>query len=165
MNYRIKLTKLLVVGLFGFIALTGCKPSDSTIAENVKSKVSALAQGVTVDVKDGVVTLGGQVADDATKAAVESSLQGVKGVKSVVNDITVPPPPAPTPAVTINPDEVLRKTVDSVLAAKGFKGITATVNNGEVKLSGEVKKADLPKVLQAAHEAKPKKVTHDLKIK
>ena len=75
MNYRIKLTNLLAAGLFGFILLAGCKPSDSAIAEDVKSKVSPLAQGVTVDVKEGVVTLGGQVADDATRAAAEAAVQ------------------------------------------------------------------------------------------
>jgi osmotically-inducible protein OsmY len=148
---------LLLVTYF----FTACKPSDSKIAEAVTSKVSAVAQGLTVDVKDGIVTLGGQVADDATKAAVAAALTGIKGVKSVVNNITLPPPPPP---VIINPDDVLRKTVDSVFAAKGIKGITSTVSAGVVTLTGDVKKSDLVKVMQVANEAKPKKVLNQMKI-
>ena len=46
----------------------------------------------------------------------------------------------------------------SAFDAKGIKGITATVSNGEVTLTGDVKKADLQKVMQVANESKPKKV-------
>jgi hyperosmotically inducible protein len=151
------------VALFVTFLFAACKPSDASIAESVKSKISTVAQGLTVDVKDGVVTLGGQVADDATKAAVASALTGLKGVKSVVNNITLPPPPPP-PVVQVNPDDVLRSTIDAAFAAKGIKGVTATVNQGVVTLTGDVKKADLQKVLQVANEAKPKKVMNQLKI-
>ncbi len=153
---------LVITGLLFFIA--GCKPSDSAIAESVTSKVNTIP-GVTVAVTDGVVTLSGQVSDDAAKAAAETAAQDVKGVKSVVNNLTVPPPPPPpTPAVVINPDDVLRGGLDSAFAAKGFKGITATVNDGVVTLTGNVKKADLTKVMQAANELKPKKVVNNLTI-
>jgi osmotically-inducible protein OsmY len=162
MNYK-TLTRQLMVAIFACsLLLFSCKPSDSAIAESVKSKVSAVTQGLAVDVKDGVVTLSGEVADDATKAAVESALQGIKGVKSIVNNITVPPPPPPP--VQINPDDVLRNSIDAAFAAKGIKGITATVSNGEVTLTGDVKKADLARVMQVANEAKPRKVTNQMKI-
>jgi hyperosmotically inducible protein len=156
------LLKGMVVALCVSFLFAACKPSDSSIAESVKSKISSVAQGLTVDVKDGVVTLGGQVADDATKAAVAAALTGLKGVKSVVNNISIPPPPPPP--VVINPDDVLRSTVDSVFMAKSIKGITASVANGVVTLTGDVKKADLVKVMQVANEAKPKKVVNQLKI-
>ncbi len=162
MNYRIKLTKLLFTGLVASLLLSACKPSDSKIAENVKSKVTPVAPAVAAVVKDGVVTLSGEVADEATKAAAETAVQGIKGVKSVVNNITLPPPPPPV--VTINPDDVLRTTIDAAFTAKGIKGITASVSNGEVTLTGEVKRADLTKVMQVANEAKPKKVVNQMKI-
>lgn len=152
---------MLGLALVMTILFTACKPSDSAIAESVKSKISAVTQGLTVDVKEGVVTLTGQVADDATKAAVESALQGIKGVNSVVNNITVPPPPPP---VQINPDDVLRTTIQAAFDAQGIKGITAAVSNGEVTLTGDVKKADLQKVMQVANESKPKKVINQMKI-
>ena len=148
-----------IAGFLIFFA--ACTPKDSDIAESVKAKVSAIA-GVSVDVKDGVVTLSGQVADDASKTAAETALQGIKGVKSVVNNLTVPPPPPPP--VVINPDDVLRSGIEAALSAKGFTGITATVNNGEVILRGSVKKADLVKVMQAANELKPKKVINQMTI-
>jgi osmotically-inducible protein OsmY len=150
---------LIITGFLFFVS--ACKPSDADIAESVKAKVSAMA-GVAVDVKDGIVTLSGQVADDASKTAAETALQGLKGVKSVVNNLTVPPPPPPP--VVINPDDVLRKGLDDAFAAKGIKGITASVNNGEVTLTGNVKKADLPKVMQAANELHPKKVINQMSI-
>ncbi len=151
---------LLVITGFLFL-VAACKPSDSAIAESVKTAVNTIS-GVSVDVKEGVVTLSGQVADDASKAAAETAVQAVKGVKSVVNNLTVPPPPPPP--VVINPDDVLRSGIDSVFAAKGFKGITASVNNGEVTLTGNVKKADLQKVMQAANELKPRKVINQMTI-
>jgi len=162
MNYRTKFMQMLGLALAVTILFTACKPSDAAIAEAVKTKISSVSQGLVVDVKEGVVTLTGQVADDATKAAVESALQGVKGVKSVVNNTTVPPPPPPP--VQINPDDVLRSTIQSAFDAKGIKGITATVSNGEVTLTGDVKKADLANVMQVANESKPKKVNNQMKI-
>lgn len=164
MIYRIKLTKLLTTGLVMSFLLSACTPSDSKIAEAVKSKITAVAPSAMVDVKDGVVTLSGEVADAATKTAAETAIQGTKGVKSIVNNLTLPPPPPP-PVVTINPDDVLRKTIDSAFTAKGIKGITVAVSNGEVTLTGDVKRADLTKVMQAANESKPKKVINQMKIK
>ena len=161
MKFSFSTIKGIGMALALSVLFAACKPSDSKIAEDVKAKVSAVAQGLSVDVKDGVVTLGGQVADDATKAAVAAALTGIKGVKSVVNNITLPPPPPP---VVINPDDVLRKVVDSVFSAKGIKGITATAAAGVVTLTGDVKKADLVKVMQVANEAKPKKVLNQMKI-
>ena len=86
-------------------------------------------------------------------------------IEASVKSITVPPPaPPPAPAVVINPDDVLRTGLDSAFAAKGIKGVTATVSNGEVTLTGNVKKADLTKVMQAANELKPKKVNNKMTI-
>jgi hyperosmotically inducible periplasmic protein len=162
MNYRSKFMQMLGLALAVTILFTACKPSDAAIAEAVKTQISTVTQGLMVDVKEGVVTLTGEVADDATKAAVESALQGIKGVKSVVNNTTVPPPPPPP--VQINPDDVLRSTIQSAFDEKGIKGITATVSNGEVTLTGDVKKADLQKVMQVANESKPRKVNNQMKI-
>jgi osmotically-inducible protein OsmY len=145
------------------LLFASCKPSDEKIAEAVKAKIGAVASTVNVSVADGVATLTGEVKDDATKAAAETALQGIKGLKSVVNSLTVPPPPPPP--VVINPDDVLRKGVDSVFAAKSIKGVTAAVAEGVVTLTGTIKKSELTKVMQAANELKPKKVLNQLTIK
>jgi osmotically-inducible protein OsmY len=149
--------------ILGFaLVFAACKPSDAKIEESVKAKVSAVAPSATVSVKDGVVTLGGEVNDEATKSAAQAATDGIKGVKSVVNNMTVPPPPPPP--VVINPDDVLRNSIDSAFKAKGITGITAAVSNGEVTLTGNVKKADLQKVMQAANEIKPKKVVNQMVV-
>jgi len=162
MNNRAYLSKILVFAMAVSVLFTACKPNDSAVAESVKAKISAVAQGLAVDVKNGVVTLTGTVADDATKAAVEAALQGVKGVKSVVNSLSVTPPPPP---VVINPFEELRKGIQSAFDSKGIKGVNFNIDTaGIVTLTGTVKKADLAKVLQAANESKPKKVINNLNI-
>lgn len=162
MNNRAYLSKILVFAMAVSVLFTACKPNDSAVAESVKAKISAVAQGLAVDVKNGVVTLTGTVADDATKAAVEAALQGVKGVKSVVNSLSVTPPPPP---VVINPFEELRKGIQSAFDSKGIKGVNFNIDTaGIVTLTGSVKKADLAKVMQAANEAKPKKVINNLNI-
>lgn len=145
------------------LLFASCKPSDEKIAEAVKAKIGAVASTINVSVADGVATLTGEVKDDATKAAAETALQGIKGLKSVVNSLTVPPPPPPP--VVINPDDVLRKGIDSVFAAKSIKGVTASVAEGVVTLSGTIKKSELTKVMQAANELKPKKVLNQMTIK
>ena len=144
------------------LAFAACKPSDEKIAEAVRAKVTSVSPSISVMVKDGIATLSGEVTDAATKAAAETALQGIKGVKSVVNNITLPPPPPP---VVINPDDVLRKGIDSVFASKGIKDVTANVAAGVVTLTGTAKKADLQKIMQAANELKPKKVLNQLSLK
>lgn len=145
------------------LVFAACKPSDEKIAEAAKDKIGAIASSINVSVADGIATLSGEVKDDATKAAAEAALQGIKGLKSVVNNLTVPPPPPPP--VVINPDDVLRKGIDSVFAAKSIKGVTATVADGVVTLTGNAKKADLTKIMQAAMELKPKKVLNQMTLK
>jgi osmotically-inducible protein OsmY len=161
MKMEKQLWHLLLV--FGFtLVFAACKPSDEKIAEAVKAKVSAISPAISSSVKDGVVTLSGEVADEAAKAAVITALQGEKGVKSVVNNLTVTPPPPPV--VVINPDDVLTRGIDSTFNAKGITGVTTKVSNGEVTLTGSVKKSDLQKVMQAANEMKPRKVINQLVI-
>ncbi|MGB4770333.1 MAG: BON domain-containing protein [Chitinophagaceae bacterium] len=145
------------------LLFASCKPSDEKIAEAVKAKIGAVASTINVSVADGVATLTGEVKDEATKAAAETALQGIKGLKSVVNSLTVPPPPPPP--VVINPDDVLRKGIDSVFAAKSIKGVSAAVAEGVVTLTGTIKKSELTKVMQAANELKPKKVLNQMTIK
>lgn len=145
------------------LLFASCKPSDEKIAEAAKAKIGAVASTINVTVADGVATLTGEVKDEATKAAAETALQGIKGLKSVVNSLTVPPPPPPP--VVINPDDVLRKGIDSVFAAKSIKGVTAAVAEGVVTLTGTIKKSELTKVMQAANELKPKKVLNQMTIK
>lgn len=151
----------LLAGTFLF----ACKPNDSKLQQAVNEKLMA-TPGVSATVKDGVVTLNGEVTDDTAKQTAEDAAKNVKGVKSVTNNITVQVPvPEPTPSpVTINPDDVLKNTLDSTYKAAGYSSVTVSVMNGEVTLEGKAKKSDLRKIMQAAQEAKPKKVNNKLTL-
>ncbi|WP_232538726.1 BON domain-containing protein [Chitinophaga tropicalis] len=89
------------------VCLFSCQPSDSHLQKAVNEKLSS-TPGVTADVKDGIVTLGGEVADDASKMAAEDAVKSVAGVKSVTNNImvqaAVPPPPPPPAGDTMKTD-------------------------------------------------------------
>jgi hyperosmotically inducible periplasmic protein len=140
-------------------ALYSCKQNDSKILEDSQAKVSAIDPDVTVTVADGVVTLNGEVSDEAAKSSVSEAVKDVKGVKSVVNNTIVSSPDA-----EINPDSELKTALERNFTEKGIEGINFSVANGEVTLTGEVNRADLVKVMQAANESNPKKVINQLKI-
>lgn len=72
-------------------------------------------------------------------------------------------PPADATAGTAAADAELNTKVTD--AIKDYPGVTAAINNGEVTLTGEVKKADLPKVLQAVNATSPAKVNNQLTVK
>lgn len=130
-------------------ALTACAPKDADIKAGVDTAISGVS-GVSVDVTNGVATISGEFADEAARTSTEALVKGVKGVKSVVNNATITPP------VVISPDDALRTSVSAALAA--FPTLTATIADGVVTLTGEIKKADLPLAMQALSALNPKKI-------
>jgi osmotically-inducible protein OsmY len=96
------------------------------------------------------------VASEDVKATAENAAKAVKGVKSVTNSINVVVP-------VISGDVVLNEALKSVMTA--FPGITAVAKDSIIILTGDVKRADLQKVMQAAQALKPKKVENMLTIK
>lgn len=153
----------LVLGLAA--GFTGCKsgPKDPEIAAAVETAKSALsgAAGVAVAVKDGVVTLSGEVKDEAAKAALEQAVKAVAGVKSVTSQLTVAPPPPPPPVISA--DDLLTTGVKDAL--KDFGTVTASVKDGVVTLTGDLKRADLPRVMKALNSLNPKKIENKLNLK
>lgn len=159
-------TRITSIVSIGLLLMLGCQPSDATLKAEVNEKLS-LVPGITADVKNGVVILSGEVSDDVVKSAAEDALKGVKGVKSVQDNITVKaplPPEQPTIAV-VSPDEILKKALDSTYAANGFSDIIVSIANGEVTLDGTVKKKQLRKVVQLAQQSGAKKVVNQVKGK
>lgn len=154
-------TKILIctLALFAGISFYSCKPNDEKLQKEVTNALS-VQPTVSSSVKDGVVTLTGIVESEEAKTAAEASVKSVKDIKSVVNNIEVK-----KPEPVINPDDVLNSSITSALTSAGFKDVVVSVKDGEVTLTGTVKKADLKKVMQIANEAKPKKVTNQLKTK
>jgi len=155
----------LIVSICLSIALSSCGPNDQKLAESVKTNVSVLDPNIQVTVAAGVVTLSGEVKDETTKNTAENAVKEIKGVKSVLNNISVRQEVIVPPTVTINADDPIRNSIDSAFAAKNIKGVNVSVANGEVTLTGDVKRADLTKVMQAANESRPKRVINQLTIK
>lgn len=138
-------------------AFTACGPKDADVKAAAEKALSGVS-GVTVAVADGVATLSGQFADGAAKTAAEATVKAVAGVKSVVDNATVAPPPP-----VISPDDALKTSVSAAL--KDFSTVMADVKDGVVTLTGEIKKADLPKMMQALSALHPKKIDNKATVK
>ena len=65
------------------------------------------------------------------------------------------------PVVIANDDELTKGVND---ATKDFPGVTASVNNGEVTLTGKIKRDRLPTLMQSINSLHPKKVNNNLPV-
>lgn len=76
-------------------AIAGQQVSDDEIYDKVRLKLASdrdvRGGHIDVEVKDGVVTLRGQVHDDRAKKKAEKLAKKEKGVKKVVNELKVAP--------------------------------------------------------------------------
>jgi hypothetical protein len=86
----------LAVSLLGFAACSS-KPTDDTISTNIKAKLYSepllKSSPLEVTVKDGIVTLSGQVPDDAARLVAQRIASTTAGVKTVVDQTTMAQPP------------------------------------------------------------------------
>ena len=157
MKVKVFTVLMLATALF----ISACGKSDADLTKAATDKLAAdKITGVTVVVKDGVATLSGEVADVNVRSKAETSVKGVEGIKSVdISKVTTKPLPTPPPP---SPDKMLQGTIEQSLTKKGITGVTVTVANGEVTLSGKVDKAKVAEVMMAANEAKPSKVINNL---
>lgn len=151
---------MLAAALF----MSACGKSDADLQKAATDKLAAeKVAGVNVTVKDGVATLTGEVADITVKNKAEAAVKGVEGIKSVTNNATLkalPPPPPPSE------DQMLEGKINENLKKISIDNIKVVATNGEVTLNGEVEsKEALTKAMQAANEAKPKKVINNLTVK
>jgi hypothetical protein len=91
---NISAISLAVVATMG-ILISGCNKQvdDATLTTNVKSALSSDTtigqQPVQVAVQSGVVTLSGNVSDETASSVAAQDAAKVKGVKEVVNSITI----------------------------------------------------------------------------
>ena len=84
----------LLAGFGGQALFAATKPvTDDIIHDNVIIKLASdqVVKGgaLTVDVKDGIVTITGQVENSKQKDRAAKLAKGVKGVKKVVNNINL----------------------------------------------------------------------------
>lgn len=157
-----RLNKTVAALLLSASLLTfSCSPKDADVVADAQKVLPIEAK---VDVKDGVATLTGEFKDDAAKKAAEEILAKVKGVKSVVNNATLVAAPVVAPVQTVvnAADELLMKGVKD--ATKDFSTVKADVKDGIISLTGEIKKANLPKLMMVLNALKPKKIENKLTI-
>ena len=151
---------LLLVSAIAILGATtvGCKKKakDADVKAAIETTLAAdpMAVGAMVDVKDGVATLTGECKDDMCKMHVAEVVGKMKDVKSVVNNLTVAAPAVTAPV--ISPDDELTTAVKDALTA--FPGVSATVKDGIISLTGKIAKADRQKLMMVLQALKPKKV-------
>jgi osmotically-inducible protein OsmY len=130
------------------------------VQAKIKAESTLATEPIRVATASADVTLTGEVSSAANKARAEELAKGVEGVKSVVNNLTVK-----VPVPVIAADDPLKTQVTANLAKYGITGVTVTVANSEVTLTGDIPRAKLQDAMKAANEAHPKKVNNKLTIK
>ncbi len=110
--------RTIVLALCTVLLMAGCKagaPDDAAIKTAVQFKLyqdsTLRGRGIQVDSQNGVVTLTGTVNSDAEKSLAEQLSVQAPGVKQVVNQLSVSPPPAQTSAQPRAPSARARKSL------------------------------------------------------
>ena len=154
----------LIVGVvcaFLLIATPSC--NNKNVDAEIQSSFSTKAQsdpalaGVNASVTDGTVTLTGSCADQNCKDNAEKTVKDIKGVKKVVNNITVTP-------VVVQADDPLKASVNSAITK--YEGVQAEVKDGIITLRGTIPDKDkLQQLMMDLNALKPKKIDNQLVIK
>lgn len=158
-----KIALIITCMILSGLAFQSCKQSDQKLNDEVEKVLKDRYTSVSSSVKDGGVTLTGTVDSPQEKTAAGEAVRSVKNVKEVTNNIQVREiePAAPI----VNPDDTIKNEVITKLETGGYKDVKVDVKNGEITLTGSLKRSDLTKVMQIANESNPKKVTNDIKLK
>ena len=148
---------MLAIGVMA----AACGKSDADITKAVTDKLKADGvNGVTASVKDGVVTLTGEVADVTVKSKAEASAKAVEGVKSVTNSVTTKPLPTATPAAA---DPALTGKINEDLKKAGCTWASAAAVNGVVTVVGEVPAAKYRECVQIVQQSGITGIKNELK--
>ena len=130
------------------LTITGCqsKVTDAEIKTAVEAKLKgdAMAKNMMVDVKEGVVTLSGECANDSCKQECDKMLKDVKGVKSVINNCTIP-------EMT---DDALKQKIYKI--AVDYPYIKIGAMDGIVAVAGSLKKEEWQKLKTDVDKLHPK---------
>ena len=159
----IRLIPAMALGLMIFF--TGCAPKDADIRSEIEKKLKSnpATAAAAVTVIEGVATLSGELADENAKAEAAKLITGIKGVKSVVNNVTLtPPPPVFIPPVITADDPLMQSVKD---ATKDYPGVKAEVKDGVITLTGDITKASLPKLMMTLNGLNARKIDNKLTIK
>lgn len=141
------------VALLLMLGATSCKKKvkDADIQAAIETvlKADAGMSNAMVTVTDGVATITGECKDEACKTKCETAIKAIEGVKSVINNCTIAPPPAAVvPPVT---DQLAQAVTD---ALKDFPGVKSELKDGVLTLTGEVAKSSLQKMMMGLNALK-----------
>jgi osmotically-inducible protein OsmY len=148
--------------------------SDAWMAFKIRSrllvKANVSATSTTVDVKDGVVMLGGTADNDAQKELTSVYAKEIDGVKSVKNDITVTAPPANRTAGEKMDDASITSQVKyALLTHKSTSMLQTKVTtvDGVISITGEASSAaEKSLVTKLAQDVRgSKSVTNNMTVK
>lgn len=144
-----------------------CKQNDSKLLDSVQKELVEKYNSASISssVKDGIATLNGIVESETQKIAIENDIAKVSGVKKVVNNITIREKENVLQQSAASVDATMKSALETTLKAAGFNDVKVDVTNGEIALSGNLKRSDLTKVMQMANALSPKKVTNNITLK
>jgi hypothetical protein len=143
--------------LYGFLALAlsmallaGCNRSapvrtDAQVASDVQNKIysdaAVQSRQITVQAANGVVTLSGDVTNDAERNAASNDAGAIDGVKTVINNLQVqqaqvapPPQPKPTSAPQAAPKH---KKSEQAIARRHHHAIAPPDNSADQNLQAQ----------------------------
>jgi hyperosmotically inducible periplasmic protein len=151
---------LLVLCIAATLAFSACKGASD--ADLTTAATKAIANpAVTVMVKDGVATLTGEVADQATLDKIKAmKVEGVKEMK--FDGLKVKPTPPPVATMASTDDTGLKTKIEEGFKKAGCTGATVDVKGGVATARGTVPKGKLGPCVMAVNEAKPGKVENQL---
>jgi osmotically-inducible protein OsmY len=150
-------SRRLVSALSLLFAVAACGANEADLKKAVDDAAKNIP-GTSISVNDGVVTIAGQFADSAQKAKAEATLKAVEGVKSVVDNASIAPPP-----VVLSADDSLRMKVADALHTYGT--VSSQVQDGVVTLGGTMTQADAAKISEALSGVHAKKIENKATIK
>jgi BON domain len=162
---------LATAALMAAVASASCnkaaKPNDDVITTDIKAKMFSeplLKQAaVNVDSKNGIVTLTGEVPDDAARLAAERIASQTDGVKQVIDSTTMAPanpsadvtPPPPTPPSRSNPPKPRKEAVRSDSGMKNDSGNSGNHNDTAANVTPPPAPVPAPVPVQATPEPPP----------
>ncbi|HEV3219140.1 MAG TPA: BON domain-containing protein [Candidatus Acidoferrales bacterium] len=138
----IAMLSFLAAGTLAGCSTTGAKSPD--VADNIHNALVQMGLkdvSVSQDRDKGIVTLGGQVTNDADKAQAEALAKSLAGPQVVADQIAVITPGLENESKAINSDldEGIEKNLDAALIVERLhKDVKFEVKSGVVTLSGEV---------------------------
>jgi hyperosmotically inducible periplasmic protein len=170
---RLPLAMLVLLAAGTLASCSGTPAKSPDVSDSIRKSLDQAGLkdvSVTQDRDKGVVTLGGQVANDSDKMQAETLAKSLAGTQVVADQIAILPPGLEKEAKAVNSDldEGIEKNLDAALIQSNLqKTVKYEVKNGVVTLTGEVnsqnKRARAEKVATSVPNVQ--QVVNNLQIK